>query len=148
MKKIALLSVLVFISIGLFSQNNKGQVYTVDGKAIKGYDPVAYFTKGKPIKGTEKYAYSWQGAKWLFSSKTHLDLFKATPEKYAPEYGGYCSWAMREGKKAKTNPVTSWTVHKGKLYLNYSTSIASKWSKNKDGYIKLANGYWGKKYSD
>jgi YHS domain-containing protein len=59
------------------------------GVAIKGYDTVAYFTAGKPVKGDEQFAYEWNGAKWLFSSTKHRDLFAADPEKYAPQYGGY-----------------------------------------------------------
>jgi len=59
------------------------------GVAVKGYDPVAYFTEAKPIKGKAKFEYHWQGAKWRFSSAKHLELFKATPDKYAPQYGGY-----------------------------------------------------------
>ena len=60
-----------------------------DGLAIKGYDTVAYFTVSKPVKGNNQYIHDWKGAKWLFSSKEHLDLFAASPEKYAPQYGGY-----------------------------------------------------------
>ncbi len=60
-----------------------------DGAAIKGYDTVAYFTMGKPVKGSEKFSHEWNGAKWLFSSEEHLNLFAASPEKYAPQYGGY-----------------------------------------------------------
>jgi len=59
------------------------------GVAVKGYDPVAYFTEAKPVKGKAKFEYRWQGAKWRFSRAKHLELFKATPEKYAPQYGGY-----------------------------------------------------------
>jgi len=59
------------------------------GFAIKGYDPVAYYTQGKPLKGTETFTYEWMGAEWLFASAEHLDLFKSSPEKYAPQYGGY-----------------------------------------------------------
>lgn len=60
-----------------------------DGIAIKGFDPVAYFTMGEPVKGSDQFAYEWKGAKWLFSSREHLDLFSADPNKYAPQYGGY-----------------------------------------------------------
>jgi len=59
------------------------------GLAIKGYDPVAYFTQGKPLKGSEEFTYQWMGAQWRFASAEHLDLFKSNPEKYAPQYGGY-----------------------------------------------------------
>ncbi|UCD78269.1 MAG: YHS domain-containing protein [Desulfobacterales bacterium] len=61
----------------------------LSGAAVKGYDPAAYFTEGEPVKGSPEFEYRWQGAKWRFSSEKHLELFKATPEKYAPQYGGY-----------------------------------------------------------
>jgi YHS domain-containing protein len=59
------------------------------GLAIKGYDPVAYFTLGKPVKGKKEFEYKWQDARWRFSNEDHLNLFKSDPEKYAPQYGGY-----------------------------------------------------------
>ena len=59
------------------------------GLAINGYDPVAYFTQGKPLKGSEQFSFQWMGAEWRFASAEHLDLFRANPEKYAPQYGGY-----------------------------------------------------------
>lgn len=60
-----------------------------DGVALKGYDPVAYFTMGKPVKGDNQFEHEWNGARWLFASQEHKDLFMANPEKYAPQYGGY-----------------------------------------------------------
>ena len=65
--------------------------------AIKGYDTVAYFTESKPVKGSEEFTTQWHGATWQFSSKENLELFKANPDKYAPQYGGYCAWAMADG---------------------------------------------------
>ena len=61
----------------------------LSGVAVKGYDPVAYFTDAKPVKGRAEFEYHWQGAEWRFANAKHLELFKATPEKYAPQYGGY-----------------------------------------------------------
>ena len=62
---------------------------TPDGVAIKGYDPVAYFTMGRPVKGQEELQYQWQGARWYFATNEHLELFRENPEKFAPKYGGY-----------------------------------------------------------
>ena len=59
------------------------------GVAIKGYDPVAYFTDSKAVKGSEKYSYSWNEAVWRFSSAAHRELFAANPKKYAPNRGGW-----------------------------------------------------------
>jgi len=62
---------------------------TAEGIALKGYDTVAYFTDGKPVKGKKEIQYEWQGAKWLFSTEQHRNMFRENPEKYAPKYGGY-----------------------------------------------------------
>jgi len=84
-KSILMFSILVFASLSLFSQ--KSETFVQSGKAIRGYDPVAYFSEGKPVKGEEKLVYNWNNANWYFSSQQNLDLFKANPEKYAPQYG-------------------------------------------------------------
>ena len=62
---------------------------TPDGVAIKGYDPVAYFTMGRPVQGQEEFQYQWQGASWFFANQGHLEMFQENPERYAPQYGGY-----------------------------------------------------------
>jgi YHS domain-containing protein len=88
--------------------------------AIKGYDPVAYQTEGKSVKGSSDYGYDWSGAHWWFASQSDLEKFKAAPEKYAPQYGGYCAYAVgAKGEKVGIDPE-AFTVLDGKLYLNYS----------------------------
>src|SRR5208337_2622099 len=77
---------------------------TSDGVAIKGYDPVAYFTDGKPVKGNRAFEYVWMGAKWHFSSAAHKDLFIKNSEQYAPKYGGYCAYAVSVGSVADIDP--------------------------------------------
>jgi YHS domain-containing protein len=106
--------------------------------AINGYDPVAYFTVGKPVQGQDSFATEWMGAKWKFSSQANLDLFKANPEKYAPQYGGYCAYGVTQGSLIKVEP-DQFTVRDGKLYLNYDAGVQSKWLKDPAGYIKDAD---------
>ena len=106
--------------------------------AINGYDPVAYFTVGKPVKGLETMVYEWMGAKWKFSSQANLDLFKANPEKYAPQYGGYCAYGVVQDALVKVEPE-QFTVREGKLYLNYNAEIQAKWLKDPAGFIKQAD---------
>lgn len=106
--------------------------------AINGYDPVAYFTVGKPVKGQDGLATEWMGAKWKFSSQANLDLFKANPEKYAPQYGGYCAYGVTQGYLVKVEPE-QFTVRDGKLYLNYDADVQTKWRKDPAGYIKDAD---------
>ena len=106
--------------------------------AINGYDPVAYFTVGKPVKGQDGLVTEWMGAKWKFSSQANLDLFKANPEKYAPQYGGYCAYGVTQGSLIKIEPE-QFTLRDGKLYLNYDADVQSKWLKDPAGYIKDAD---------
>ena len=109
--------------------------------AVSGYDPVAYFTDGKPTKGKSAYSTEYQGAEWHFSSQQNLDTFLANPEKYAPQYGGYCAWAVAHNTTAKADP-TQWSIVDGKLYLNYDANIQSRWVEDKPKYISLGNQHW------
>lgn len=103
-----------------------GVVYTSRGKAIRGYDPVAYFTEGKPVEGKSDFTVQWSGAAWRFASAANRDKFKAAPEKFAPQYGGYCAWAVSQGYTAPTAPE-AWRIVGGKLYLNYSKGVQRQW---------------------
>ena len=109
--------------------------------AISGYDSVAYFTEGKPVKGDDKFSIRYKGAQWQFSSKANLDAFTLAPDDYAPQYGGYCAWAVAHDNTAKGEP-DQWYIHEGKLYLNYNRDIREKWLKDKDALIKQANANW------
>lgn len=109
--------------------------------AVSGYDTVAYFTEGKPVEGRSEYSTSYQDAEWRFSSKENLEMFIAAPDKYAPQYGGYCAWAVGNNKTAKGDPQ-QWMLHSGKLYLNYNADIQARWNKDKDALIAKADGYW------
>ena len=106
--------------------------------AINGYDTVAYFTVGKPVMGKDAFAFEWMGAKWKFASQANLDLFRANPEKYAPQYGGYCAYGVAQGYLVKVEPE-QFTVLDGKLYLNYDADVQAKWRKDPAGYIKTAD---------
>ncbi len=111
------------------------------GVAINGYDPVAYFTEGKPVEGSSDFATEWMGATWHFSSAENRDMFVAAPEDYAPQYGGYCAFAVSYGSTASTVPE-AWTVHNGKLYLNFSLGVRDRWRADIDERIALADKNW------
>ena len=111
------------------------------GKALKGYDPVAYFTESKPVLGDPKIAYTYEGADWYFASEQNRDSFKADPEKYAPQYGGYCAYGTSQGHKAPTE-ADAWTINDGKLYLNYNTKVKTMWDKDRAGNIRKADTNW------
>jgi YHS domain-containing protein len=116
---------------------------TTDG-AIKGYDPVAYFTSSKPVKGKESITYSWKNATWHFDSEANKQLFVANPEKYAPQYGGYCAYGWAKGYAVKIEP-DAWSIVNEKLYLNYDKSVKVDWDKDPQGYIKKADENFSKK---
>jgi len=107
--------------------------------AILGYDTVAYFTDGKPVKGQDAFVAEYQGAKWKFSSQAHLDLFKANPEKYAPQYGGYCAYGVSQDNLVSIEP-DKFKILDGKLYLNYDAGVQETWLKDPAGYIRTADG--------
>jgi YHS domain-containing protein len=115
----------------------------VGDAAIKGYDTVAYFKVGKALKGNESFTFQWHGMTWYFLSKENRDLFASSPGNYAPQYDGYCAWAMSEGRKAHTDPEV-WNIVNGKLYLNCSRSAYEKWSRDIPGNIKKADTNWSK----
>ena len=111
---------------------------SVTDTAINGYDTVAYFTENKPVKGLDANVFEWKGAKWKFASAANLELFKANPEKYAPQYGGYCAYGVANDSLVKVEP-DQFTILDGKLYLNYDASVQKDWNKDRAGFIKAAN---------
>lgn len=124
-----------------FSRAQRSEVYIANGYAVNGYDVVSYFTESKPVKGTKNYLYQWHDSYWLFSSKQNLDSFSHDPEKYAPQFGGYCAYGLSEGHKAPTQ-FDAWTIIDNKLYLNYNTDVKALWIKDTDTRIKKANENW------
>ena len=135
----------IIFSFALFSCAKVSQIspvnVTADGVAIKEYDPVAYFTDRRPVKGIPEFKYEWKGAEWRFASSDHLEMFKKDPDKYAPRYGGYCAYAVSQGKTADIDPE-AWTIFEGKLYLNLDKDVQRLWGKNMQEYIQKADGNW------
>jgi YHS domain-containing protein len=110
------------------------------GVAIKGYDPVAYFTESKPVKGLKEFELKHEGATYRFASAANRDLFQANPSKYLPQYGGYCAWAVSKGHTAGISP-NAWKVLDGKLYLNHPLA-KGKFEKNHATAIPEADQNW------
>ena len=117
------------------------------GTAIEGYDPVAYFTEGRPVEGESEFAHDWMDATWYFASAEHRDLFAADPDKYAPQYGGYCAWAVAQGYTAKIDPE-AWKIVDDKLYLNYSREVQAQWAQDIPGNITKGDANWPKIRAD
>ncbi len=136
-------SVIVAIFVGcniMFTSASVSQTLT-GNVAIKGYDSVSYFKEGKAVKGDRAFSFQWHGANWYFSTKENRELFAAAPGKYAPQYGGYCAWAMSSGRKAHTDPEV-WKIVDGKLYLNCSREAYKKWEADIPGNILKADAFW------
>jgi YHS domain-containing protein len=149
MKKIALGVVVVFLisaavlyaylrSIGMFASD---PVYANTDGAILGYDPVAYFTDSTATKGVSGYSLDWNGRHWLFASAKHRAMFAANPEKYAPQFGGYCAYAVAHNYTARPDP-NAWTITGSRLYLNYDMDTQNKWLADRDNFIRQAETNW------
>lgn len=121
--------------------NNPANIYVENNIAIRGTDTVAYFTQSRAVPGNSKYQYKWKGANWYFSSAENRDLFVQNPEKYAPQYGGYCAYGVKKGQLAPIDP-NAWSIVDGKLYLNYSKKVQELWEKDIPGNIAIANQNW------
>jgi YHS domain-containing protein len=111
------------------------------GFVIHGYDPVAYFKQGRPVPGHPDLSAEYEGGKYLFSTAANRDEFKANPQKYAPQYGGYCAYGVAIGKKFDIDP-SSWRIVDGKLYFNLNPVILEKWSADTRGYIRKSEENW------
>lgn len=138
---LTIISILILVIYIITSQEKKSLIYSSSSGALDRYDPVAYFSFNKAIKGKNMYTCMWEGATWYFINYEHQRLFLESPEKYTPEFGGYCAYAMAKGKKCKVDPE-SWEIVDGKLYLNHSPNIHRKWLRNRPEFIRKANENW------
>ncbi|MCI2394490.1 YHS domain-containing (seleno)protein [Aliiroseovarius sediminis] len=116
-------------------------VYIKDGVAWNGYDPVAYFTAGVPVPGRQDLEFDHNGVTVLFSNEDNRDLFADDPARYAPQYGGYCAYALSQGQIVPTVPA-AWTIHEGKLFLNASLQNRDLWLADIAGHIAQADTFW------
>ncbi len=115
--------------------------FQANGLAISGYDPVAYFTEKRPVPGKAEFETQWKGATWRFASKENRQRFLKNPKSYAPQYGGYCAYAVSKNSTASTDPQ-AWTVDNNKLYLNYNVLVRTIWQRKQAENIKKGNIFW------
>jgi YHS domain-containing protein len=148
--KIAAVSVVVLAALGLGGYHAflyslgiyaTDPVWQTGTGAIDGYDPVAYFADGKPLKGKPELAHEWSGATWHFASAENLAAFQQNPERYAPQFGGYCAYAVGNNYTAKSDP-NAWHVEDGKLYLNFSAEVRETWLKDRAALIQSGVKNW------
>lgn len=143
-RRTTLLVAALLAALGLSSAHAKdAPVYTgtFSNLAVGGYDAVAYFTEGRPVKGDRQYTIKHAGAEWRFASAANRDAFVAEPQRYAPQYGGYCAWAVAQGYTASGDPQ-HWKIVDGRLYLNYDGDVQAKWEKDIPGFIRSADRQW------
>lgn len=112
-----------------------------NGLAIHGTDPVAYFTEGAAVTGSPEFTYDWGNATWQFASAENRDRFVANPQQYAPQYGGFCAWAVSQGYTASIDP-NAWRIVEDRLYLNYSRGVQRDWERDIPGNIRKADANW------
>jgi len=118
-----------------------GEVHETDGIGIKGHDPVAYFDQGRAVAGKAELSVEYAGVTYRFATTEHRQAFRADPAKYLPQYGGFCAFGVAGGYKADIDPE-AFSLVDGKLYLNYSKSIRTKWLGDVPGYIGKAEAKW------
>lgn len=126
---------------GMAPQANAGEFFERNGVAIDGFDPVAYFTEKKPTKGNQSFSSQYKESTFHFSNAANRDMFAANPEKFAPQYDGFCAYGVSQGAKVKIEGDL-WAVVDGKLYLNYDEGVQATWVKDIPGYIKTADKKW------
>lgn len=131
------------ISLASTAAAQTSPVYAEGGVAVDGTDVVAYFTQSRPVKGDPAITHSWNGSIWQFTNEANRDAFAQDPESYAPQFGGYCAYAVSKGYTASTTPE-AWRIVDGKLYLNYSRRVQRWWERDIPGRIASANANWPK----
>ena len=121
-----------------------GELVNVSGAskaAISGYDPVAFFTDSKPVNGSPFITAEHQGATYFFASEEHKKLFTANPDKYAPQFGGFCAFGVGLDKLFPVD-INTWQVRDGKLYLNLNGDILKKFNADFEGNVAKADKNW------
>jgi len=118
-----------------------GDFFETDGVALHGYDPIAYFVAAEPQKGQAQYSYEYKGSKFYFANEANRHAFMEAPEKYAPQFGGYCAYGTSQGYKVSTQP-DAFAIVKDKLYLNYNKKVQGIWQQDVPGNIERAEKNW------
>jgi len=136
------MTLLLALVLAFASSQTKPQVNTQsDSLALRGYDVVAYFIDGRAVRGLAQFEYRWSGARWQFASAAHRDEFMKAPQRYAPQFGGYCAWAVSQGYLASGDPK-QWKIVDGKLYLNFNARAKELWEADQDAAIERGNANW------
>lgn len=139
-QRVLALIVILFLSTAGLAQNSSSASMRV---VLKGYDPVAYFTDNRPVKGAQNISYDWDGGRYLFSSTRNRDQFASSPDRYAPQYAGFCTTGVSKGEKSEANPEL-WKIVDGKLHVFATPKAKDAVDKDQAAVIGLANKNWPK----
>lgn len=137
---------LLFTTVSAHAQQHGQPVFNNlnnEGVILDGYDPVAFFTDNKPVKGNPKFQFTYDKAIYYFASQEHLDAFKANPEKYKPQFGGWCAYAVSLGRVAPID-VNTFSIVNGRLVIQHNQRAVNGWNKDVQGNLVLADKYWPK----
>ncbi len=147
MKRLSLIAIVAATGLAVaapqaaFAEKDPYYTGVFSDTAVGGYDAVSFFAESGPVKGDKKISTEYKGAEFRFASQENLDKFLENPEAYAPQYGGYCAWAVSQGYTAKGDPK-HWKVVDGKLYLNYNAKVQKDWEEDIPGFIDSADKEW------
>jgi YHS domain-containing protein len=144
MRKLTLIALAIVLSA--CASISSSPTFKDESGALRGYDPVAYFTEQKPVKGSAEFTSMHNNATWYFSSAANKSMFDQSPEKYSPQYGGYCAYGMANGYVVSSDPA-AFSLVDGKLYLNYSLGVRETWLEDVPGNIDSADENWIEKNS-
>lgn len=134
----------MFIALNVHAQKFQGKFYNnvdTNGVIISGYDPVAFFTDNKPVKGNASFSFKYEDAIYYFASQEHLDLFKSSPEKYKPQFGAWCAYAVSLGRVAPID-VNTFSIVNGRLVIQHNQKAVRGWNEDVKGNLQLADKYW------
>lgn len=141
MKKLVIVSMLLLVMVTAAVAEKRLINVDKNGLALKGYDPVAYFTENRPVKGDAKFQSTFNGATYYFASAANKKTFEADPKKYEPQFGGFCAYAASQGHTAKIEP-DAFEVLNGRLLLQYDRSVRDLFNKDQQGNLAKADRNW------
>ena len=135
---------LLFLSLGsipTFAQTKTLLNLDKNGIAIKGYDPVAFFTQNQPVKGLPEFESKYKGARYLFASAEDKAMFDANPAKYEPQFGGFCAYGASKGHTAPIK-IEAWQIVNGRLLMQYDLGVKKDFNKDQEGNLQKADKNW------
>ena len=141
MKRLFIITLFLALSTSAFAAGKTLLNVDKTGLALKGYDPVGYFTENRPVKGNPQFVSTYNGARYQFASAANKSAFDANPSKYEPQFGGFCAYAASEGHTAKIEP-DAFEILNDRLLLQYDRDVRDLFNKDPQGRLKKADANW------